>query len=352
MSGHSFLHASQPRLATPRHVSSEPRVRLANPCRDNQALCELSRACPQGDRLRFYHAREDHWERCRLYSEAQVFVAERDESIVGAATVGFKDMWIDGALEQVAYFFDRMVHPHYRRQGIGRALLQSQLEASDAAALRYSLVLEDNHANRALLESEGLTAHPRRLLYFAILPGLLRRKAPAEVHYTEPIDPRIGEQLDNALQQGYVFRDLTARSADGLFEVVSTEGEACAVLYRHGPKVLVQAPWYYRWLGRVVPFVPRVHRPILSWSLCHLWATSDDAMQLLLRGVALAAWRASVTVVLLPLYENDPRIHAVRPWTVNRWGAAPARVCLYLHGELASSLLDCERPFLASGRDG
>ena len=74
---------------------------------------------------------------------------------MGAASLAFKEVWIAGQLQPVVYLFDRMVHPRFRRKGIGRALLQHELAQTSAAMLHYGLVLEDNQANRRLLEAAG-----------------------------------------------------------------------------------------------------------------------------------------------------------------------------------------------------
>jgi ribosomal protein S18 acetylase RimI-like enzyme len=327
-------------------------MRLADTRRDNRALCALARACPQGETLRFYHARDDHWERCRLYAAARVVVAERGGAVVGAATASRKQAWVNGTWQPVAYLFDRMVHPDHRRRGIGRALLERQLADAADARLCYSLVLEENHANLRLFERVGFRVHPRRLLYLALLPALYRRRRPPGFRYHEPIDPRHGACLDRHLHPSYALADATGASGHGLFQLENAAGRAAAVLYRHGLKTVVRAPWYCRWLGRFLPWIPQLRRPLATWSLSHLWSDGATALEALLAGVAAYAHRRGVQVVLLPLDERDPRLDLVRQHTVQQWGIAATRVCVQVHGALAPALLQSPRPFLASGRDG
>jgi hypothetical protein len=287
-----------------------------------------------------------------LFLESEVLVAEGQHAVVGAATLARKRVWLDGTLTPVTYLFDRMVHPAHRRRGIGRALLQAQLAASGDAALCYSLVLEENQANRALLESEGFTAHPLRLLYLVLLPGLRRPRLEAECYLSEPVAVSAGALLDDAFRRTHALVDPAAASGHGLFQGGSAGREALAVLYRHGAKVFVRAPWYHQWLSRWFAFVPPLHRPVASWSLGHVWTESSAALANLFAGVAVAARRDGVSLVLLPVYENDPRLPDIRRHTVQRWGIPPTRVCLYVQGASAPALLRHDRPILASGRDG
>lgn len=328
------------------------RIRLADPQTDNQALCALSKACPQGGSLRFYHLRDDHWARCRHYDESQVWLAELDGEIVGAGSLAFKNVWLRSRPERVAYLFDKMVHPSQRRTGIARALLRRQLEAARDAALQYCLVLEENEANRRLLETEGFIAHRQPLLYLALLPALARRRVPDSFHLVDPIILSEGQRLDENLRPRYAFIDESAASGSGLFLVGAARPTAAAVLYRHGPKVVTQAPWHHQLLGRVFSFVPRVNQPVITWELGHIWADGDRELADLLAGVAAAAYSEKIPVVLLSVYANDPHLPALRHHTVNRWGIPPTRACLYLRGTTARELLESEQPFLASPRDG
>jgi GNAT superfamily N-acetyltransferase len=327
-------------------------IRRADPQQDNQALCTLARLCPQGSRLRFYHERTDHWERCRHFDDPEVWVAERNDQIIGAGSFGRKQVRCAGELHAAAYFLDRMVHPDHRRQGVGQAIVQRELLECGDTELQYGLVLEDNHANRRLLEGVGFICHPQRLLYFTIVPASQARRAVPDLHLIEPIPHELGELLDRRLHGRFSLMDQTAVSGMGLFVLGSPAPRAAAVLYRHGPKVVTQAPWYYPWLGRLLGSPLRVGAAVRTWLCGHLWYENARALAELLEGVALAAGQSDIQAILLPLAGNDPRLPSVRHRTLNAWGIPATAVCLYLRGELAETVLQARLPILHSPRDG
>src|SRR5438874_532819 len=329
-------------------------LRRADPDRDNAALCALARRCPQGRRLSFYHERTDYRERCRLHADAEVFVVERQGIVAAAAAVARKQIWLGGTWRPVAYFFDGMVDPAYRGQQLGCRLLQALRQASPQAQLFYGYILEDNLASRRLCEREGLIAHPRRLLQYVVLPRLAQREPPPGFHWQEPVDEATARRLDAALQDRYDFLDTTA-GQEGVFCLDWRGTRAWAVLRRHGPKVFVNMPWYGRVLGRCLPWLPRRGRPTLAWSLHHIGAEGPDPQAALDRLIASIAWvaaRQPIHALLLPLFEDDPRVAQLRRWTLTRWGLAPVATRLYIGGNLSSKVLATVRPLLMSGRDG
>src|SRR5262249_10469491 len=93
-------------------------IRRADPDRDNAALCALSRRCPQGRRLRFYHDRADFLERGRSQPECDVFTADEAGRLVAAAAVARKPMRLGGDFLPTAYVFDLMVDPSFRGRGL------------------------------------------------------------------------------------------------------------------------------------------------------------------------------------------------------------------------------------------
>jgi GNAT superfamily N-acetyltransferase len=153
-------------------------LRRADPARDSAALCALARRCPQGRRLRFYHHREDYWERARLHADAEVLALDDGGRLAGSVTVARKVLLLGGVPTPAAYVFDLMVDPDLRGRGLARRLLDACRRACPDARLFYSYILEDNVPSRRLFESEGFTAHPHRLLYHPVLPGLVRRRPP------------------------------------------------------------------------------------------------------------------------------------------------------------------------------
>lgn len=320
-------------------------IRPAGPA-DNDSLCALARRCPQGEAVRFYHERTDAFERCRLHDDAEVLVAEAAGVMVGSVAVARKSMWLAGAWRPCCYVFDLMVDPESRGRGLGRALLDAARQAAPAARLAYAYIVEDNHASRRLLERAGFTAHPRRLLYHLMLPRLVRRRPPRSFVFQQLVPSEIAARIDAILQTRYDFLDRTA-GHDALLRL----GGASAVLRRHGPKVVVAAPWHVVLLSRVLPFVPRPGQPVPSWSLHHLCG-DGRSLQRLLRSAAWAAARAGIEAVAVPLFEDDPHSDLVRRLTLMRWGIELGTTRLYVEGELTDILLGTRRPLLMSGRDG
>lgn len=319
-------------------------LRPADRRRDNAALCALARRCPLGSRLSFYHERDDFWERGRLQPDVEVIVAEETGAVVGCGAVARKPMWLGGALQPTAYVFDLMVDPPRRGRGIARRLLRALTDPG--ARLVYAHVLDDNRPSRRLFESEGFRAHPRRLLFHALLPSLEGRPS-ARVAGPVPVDAAVAADIDRRLRERYDFLDATA-GHDGLFRLESADGRAWAALRRHGPKVCARVPWYAR------PLV-RPGRPVFTWSLHHLGAEGrypGAALDRLLRAAAWAAARQRIDLLLVPLFEEDPHNAVLRRYLLPRWGPSAGTTRLYVAGPAADGLLNDRRPLLLSGRDG
>jgi GNAT superfamily N-acetyltransferase len=325
-------------------------LRRADPLRDNAALCELARRCPQGRRLRFYHQRTDFWERCRLHSDATVYVVEKQGQPVATATIARKAMWLGDRLQPAAYVFDVMVDPEQRGRGLARTLLRALRDHCPEVCLFYSYILDDNIPSRRLFETEGFTDHPRRLLYYPVLPLLVARQPPAGFARLEAQ----AEAIDVLLRKSYEFRDSTV-GHDGVFLLHRGKTRAWAALRRHDPQVFVGMPWYWLLLSRLLPFLPGRGRPLRVWSLHHLGATGSGqraALQRLISAASHLATREGADALVLPLFESDLRHADVFPLTLTRWGAAPGVTHLYVAGEQAEVLLAAPRPLLMSGKDG
>jgi GNAT superfamily N-acetyltransferase len=314
-------------------------------------LCALARHCPQGGSLQFYHLRQDHWERCRSFPRFQVWVAEQAGQIVGAASLAFKKVWIAGQLQPVVYLFDRMVHPRFRRQGIGRALLQQELAQTSGAMLHYGLVLEDNQANRGLLEGAGFCRLPHPLVYLALLPQR-RRTAGPPIRVAEPIARDHARLLDRYLRPRYGMMDQTAQCGMASLLLGEPEPAAGGILYRHGWKVVTRAPWYLRWASRWFGLLPRLGQPVRSWVLGHVWYRDRSALASFLGQVGHLAADAGAHVVLMPVAGNDPRLPDFCRLTLHAWGVPAARLLVYVRGPLAQTLVHTPLPLLPSPRDG
>jgi ribosomal protein S18 acetylase RimI-like enzyme len=328
-------------------------VRPAERARDNAALCALARRCPQGQRLRFYHQRDDFWERCRLQPAALVLAAEQGGRVAGSVTVARKELVLAGHGHQpTAYVCDLMVDPGERGRGLGRTLLRVARRVYPDARLTYSYILEDNTPSRHLFEGEGFVTHPRRLLYHVLLPRMARYRPWTGCTEAEP-DGETAAMIDAALAAHYGWLD-TAAGIDGLFRAERGATQAWGALRRHGPQVFVGLPWYAALLGRLLPLLPRPGRPVHIWSLHHLVASGPGAgaaLRDLVRALARRAVAAGIDAVALPLFDNDPLAANLTAITLTRWGIPPGATRLCLAGDLAGELLAADRPLLMSGKD-
>jgi ribosomal protein S18 acetylase RimI-like enzyme len=328
-------------------------LRPADLRRDNAALCALGRRCPLGGRLSFYHQRDDFRERGRLQPDVEVLLAEEAGAVVGTGSVARKPLWLGGAPHPTAYVFDLMVDPLRRGHGIARRLLRALIAACPGARLVYAHVLEDNVPSRRLFEGEGFRPHPRRLFFHAILPGAEGR-ASAAVTGPDPIGPEVAADIDQYLRRRYEFVDATG-GHDGLFRYEAPDGRAWAALRRHGPRVVVRSPWHLGALARLISWIPRPGRPVFTGSLHHLGAEGRHrgaALDRLLRAAAWAAARQRIDLLLVPLFDGDPRNASLRRYLMPRWALSAGTTRLYVRGDLADALLAAPQPLLLSGRDG
>jgi GNAT superfamily N-acetyltransferase len=325
---------------------------------DNAALCDLARRCPQGRRLRFYHHRDNYWERCRLQTDPEVLVLESAGALAGTVSVARKNLWLDQSWQPAAYLFDLMVDPAQRGHGLARRLLQAARDACPDARLFYSYILEDNLASRQLFASTGFTAHPRRLLFHPLLPRLARRRPPPGFHFLERQNPDFVELMDRlfeSLSGRYDFLD-AGTGHDGLFLLCDRDVWMWALLRRHEPQVFVSLPWYAALVGRVLPLLPAPGRPVRAWSLHHLGSTPPAAprpvWKRLLGAVAWLAARAGVDAVAIPLFDNDPHTAVVAGATLTGWGIAPGATRLFVGGDRAEQVLAAGHPLILNGQDG
>ena len=333
---------------------SEPVPRLADPKGDNAALCDLARRCPQGQHFRFYHQRDNYWQRCRLHRDSQVLVIERNGMPEATATFARKTVWLGGAFRKAVYIFDVMVDPLQRGQGLARRLLDSMFQRNADADLIYCYILADNQSSRGLFEKAGFRSCPQLLLYHPVLPALEGRHPPS--NFRQICSAEEMDRIDAMLRQHWDFLDVTA-GHDAVFSLEHDGVQAWAALRKHEPQVFVGLPWYAALVGRILPIVPAPGKPVTVWSLHHMgWQGSAAAgprtLRRLIRSIAWLAARSHINALVLPLFANDPLTSVVRPLTLTRWGMPPGRVHLYAAGPLASLLWQSSRPLVLSGQDG
>ncbi len=122
---------------------------------DNETLLSIERLCPQGNEECAVAVDKgpDITARYELYDNWEIRVAEEDDTTVG---------WIgwtvkQGPEQKYVYVAEVMVHPDYRRQGIGVNLLREAEKAAHEANVShiYCYIYEPNKASMKLVEKLG-----------------------------------------------------------------------------------------------------------------------------------------------------------------------------------------------------
>ena len=95
---------------------------------DNHALIELQTQCPQGTSFVLgVDSSPDFFARSRPFKDWHVFVATKDDSIIGSAACAFNDTQVGGRRLRTALEYGFIVDPKHRRKGIA-ANLQKKIE--------------------------------------------------------------------------------------------------------------------------------------------------------------------------------------------------------------------------------
>ncbi|MCS6976986.1 MAG: GNAT family N-acetyltransferase [Gemmatales bacterium] len=303
--------------------------------------------------MRFCHDRSDFWERCRNFSDFQVSVAEKNGVVVAVGSLGYKDVWVAGQRCRVGYFLDRMVHPDFRRQGIGLALLRYQLQLSAPVSLHYALVLADNWPNRRLLERAGFRALPAAIRYLLLMPENWRwTSGRLSCQLREPIAADHAALLDSYLRSRYALLDDSRFCGTASVVVGDPDRSAAGIVHRLGVKRVVRAPWYARWMAWLKWRMPLVGSSLRLWLLGHVWYADHRALADLIQEVKHLAAEAGVDGILMPVAANDPRLADLRRFSLSGWGLPQPRVLMYVRGPEAERLLKSTLPVLPSPRDG
>lgn len=170
---------------------------------DDDALMELERQSPRGFPKPFVHFRRRFIDRAHLYATNYTLVAETDGQIVGVTSIIVKDTLIGGQRLKVAYSFDTRVHPKYRRNGIGHAMVEEKLKWAQAegAVGVYSLIVSTNNASLGMVDKSGYQK-VRLILYLQYQPyPLIIPPASTPICTTDLTDR-------NGIEQRYGGRDL------------------------------------------------------------------------------------------------------------------------------------------------
>jgi ribosomal protein S18 acetylase RimI-like enzyme len=97
-------------------------------------------------------------------SRARLYVARAGSQVVGMAALHFTVSTAEGGM--AAWLEDCVVHPDYRRRGIGKALLEHVLaQARSAGATRVTLLTDgDNARAQSLYRRLGFAASSMRAM--------------------------------------------------------------------------------------------------------------------------------------------------------------------------------------------
>lgn len=137
---------------------------------DNAELQELQAKCPQGTTLIVSVVNTpDFFARAKAYESYKVYVACKDNRILGSAACAIREAVVSGNTCRVGYEFQYFTSSDYRRKGIARQLHQHIEDhlTQHGAELSYLLIIEGNLPAMRLFESQGFKL--RRTL---VMPGL------------------------------------------------------------------------------------------------------------------------------------------------------------------------------------
>jgi len=151
---------------------------------DNEALLRLEAESPQGTGIAILIDRQDYFYRSRLHDRSKILIAEEKGNLVGVMAFAIKEVFLDGTLERVAYFYDLRGEASYRRsmkRGLFRLwkAVVAEIEESGAQFI-YGHVKADNYASLSVSTKMG--AQPAASFDILTLPSLRGRAPELDPH--------------------------------------------------------------------------------------------------------------------------------------------------------------------------
>jgi GNAT superfamily N-acetyltransferase len=145
-------------------------IRLYQP-EDDPALLALERQSPRGFPHPFVHFRYRFIERAQLYPQHHTVVATVGGEVAGVSSIVIKQTYVGGEACLLAYSFDSRVHPRFRQQGIGHAMLGEKLAWAKAQGAEgvYSLIVATNKESLGMVQKSGYEKI-RLVLYLQFQP--------------------------------------------------------------------------------------------------------------------------------------------------------------------------------------
>ncbi len=311
-------------------------IREAVP-KDNDALVDLLRRCPQGTNLVVRLDRApDFFARSKPYQQFKTFVADDDGYIVGAGECSLRPILKDGLEERAAYGYSYAVDSEYR----GHRLALKLEEACTGFALKegadrvFGWILEDNTPSLKAFGRVGYDTE-KMLKVYVFLP-FRPQPIPDGVRSMEDSDLEQVTDLLNRTYAGYdyYFPFTSHRLLEFIQRLPGFEREHFYVYEKDGMILSCMGCWDYsrvingtiiqlssqlnlvaRLMGflRLFGRVPRVPEMGKNWAYCVPelpgYRNSPDDLIPLWRQLNNFALKQRVNVIMFPL---DPQSELVK----------------------------------------
>lgn len=182
-------------------------IRKANE-NDNEALLEMEKKCPQGTDLVFYwDSSPDYFSRSYPYKDWNMFIAEEDNQVVGAAGCSIKNIMLDGNPYSSLFEYGFLVDPSHRRKGIATKL-QEQIEVhgrENRVDILSLGTIENNTPSIRLFTKAGFTLYNTSPMFTLSELDTRSVQSPKSIRGMEVDDVERVSVLVNEAHQGYDF---------------------------------------------------------------------------------------------------------------------------------------------------
>ncbi len=314
---------------------------------DNEDLIALTKSVPMDGWISLRIDREpDYFRLLNMRGEGKVLVASIAGRIVGAISVAYRTVYINGRPVRAGYIGDLRVHPRYSGSRITYNLLHS-LHAyvkSLAVDIYFIVVAMGNHKVRGLIE--GRFDFPKfqsvgTFYVYEILPlPYDMRYSTYEILDAPPTDIYDIHALLNEFNSRFEFGSflsdsdlekelsiLSSHNDTGFIEAKNNTGIVAAVSLidtsSFKRNVIITMPAYLRYMisflnciGKTIPIppLPRIGEPVNMLYIRHAAYVKNnpEALQSLFSYVRSYAYRKKYSFVTIGFHERDPRKKMLR----------------------------------------